>query len=244
MEGFTLAERGGQGQTLDRRVYLQLQAWTGCGDPRAVVDAVDCLPGAGVDVAVYEAVNDPTGVAVAVCCEDPAALLDVVRPALAPLTTARGLTPVPGFSMLGRSYSIGYEADLAETLLHRPRRHLLDDATPWAVWYPLRRSGAFARLPREEQMSILKEHGDIGMRFGRGGHAQDIRLACHGLDAGDNDFVIGLMGAQLHPLSALVQAMRPTVQTSTYLAKLGPFFVGRRVHHAAHTPVPDPPARP
>ena len=56
--------------------------------------------------------------------------------------------------------------------------------------------------------------------------AHDVRLACHGLDVHDNDFVIGLVGRQLHPLSHLVQAMRKTVQTSQYIQALGPFFVG------------------
>ena len=44
-----------------------------------------------------------------------------------------------------------------------------------------------------------------------------------------NDFVIGLIGKDLFPLSAVVQAMRRTQQTSIYLDRLGPFFVGRRV---------------
>jgi len=33
----------------------------------------------------------------------------------------------------------------------------------------------------------------------------------------------------LFPLSAVIQAMRKTQQTSLYLDRLGPFFVGRRV---------------
>ena len=57
----------------------------------------------------------------------------------------------------------------------------------------------------------------------------DVRLACHGLDRDDNDFVIGLIGKALFPLSAVVQAMRKTQQTSLYLDRLGPFFVGRAV---------------
>jgi chlorite dismutase len=64
------------------------------------------------------------------------------------------------------------------------------------------------------------------MAYGAQGLAHDIRLACHGLDAGDNEFVIGLVGPTLHPLSHLVQAMRRTRQTSEYIAKMGPFFVG------------------
>jgi chlorite dismutase len=129
--------------------------------------------------------------------------------------------------MLGRTYSIGYEPDLPEVLLHRPKRTVLNPAWKWAVWYPLRRAGKFAQLPADEQRVILAEHGTIGMSFGVGDYAHDIRLACHGLDRDDNDFVIGLIGKELYPLSALVQTMRKTQQTSLYLERLGPFFVGR-----------------
>ena len=73
---------------------------------------------------------------------------------------------------------------------------------------------------------ILAEHGTIGMSFGAGDYAHDIRLACHGLDKDDNDFVVGLIGKDLYPLSAIVQTMRKTQQTSLYLERLGPFFVG------------------
>ena len=62
-----------------------------------------------------------------------------------------------------------------------------------------------------------------------GDYAHDIRLACHGLDRSDNDFVVGLVGRELFPLSAVVQAMRKTQQTALYLDRLGPFFVGRKV---------------
>jgi hypothetical protein len=53
--------------------------------------------------------------------------------------------------------------------------------------------------------------------------------------APDNDFVLGLVGPELHPLSAMVQAMRRTRQTSNYLASLGPFFVGRAVWQSPST---------
>ena len=51
----------------------------------------------------------------------------------------------------------------------------------------------------------------------------------HGLSKDDNDFVVGLIGKELYPLSAIVQTMRKTQQTSLYLERLGPFFVGRAV---------------
>ena len=85
----------------------------------------------------------------------------------------------------------------------------------------------FAQLPAEQQRTILAEHGAIGMAFGAADYAHDVRLACHGLDRDDNDFVIGLIGKDLFPLSAVVQAMRKTQQTALYLDRLGPFFVGR-----------------
>jgi chlorite dismutase len=44
--------------------------------------------------------------------------------------------------------------------------------------------------------------------------------------------VIGLIGKELFPLSACVQAMRKTRQTSSYIEKMGPFFVGRAVYQS------------
>ena len=131
--------------------------------------------------------------------------------------------------MFGRTYSIGYEPDLRETLIDRPRHTVLNPAWRWATWYPLRRSGRFSQLAPEEQRTILAEHGAIGMTFGAADLAHDVRLACHGLDRDDNDFVIGLIGKELFPLSAVVQAMRKTQQTSLYLDRLGPFLVARAI---------------
>ncbi len=47
------------------------------------------------------------------------------------------------------------------------------------------------------------------------------------MDKNDNDFVVGLLGTELYPLSVVVQRMRKTQQTSQHLERLGPFFVGR-----------------
>jgi chlorite dismutase len=226
-----LREKGGAKdgvpQFCDKRLFMQLTAFGGCRDARKLPEA---LSGAGVDCVLYEELNDPAGVAVLAMAEDPGLLLSKLRPVLDSGAFA-GLTVKPEFSMLGRTYSLGYEPQLEDWLLRRPRRVVSDLARPWAIWYPLRRTGAFSRLPRPEQMQILKEHGTIGRQFGDAGAAQDIRLACHGLDKNDNDFVIGLIGKELHPLSALVETMRPTVQTSQYIQNLGPFFVGRAVWH-------------
>ncbi|PWT84863.1 MAG: hypothetical protein C5B57_04035, partial [Blastocatellia bacterium] len=173
-----------------------------------------------------EDMNDPRGVALLTLSEDPAFFLDRVRPLLLDAPFA-SLVQKPEFTMVGRTYSLGYEPDLIDVLLHRPRRTVLNRDWPWAIWYPLRRSGRFAQLPADEQRVILAEHGAIGMSFGSADLAHDIRLACHGLDKADNDFIVGLIGKDLYPLSAIVQMMRKTQQTSLYLERLGPFLVGR-----------------
>ena len=73
------------------------------------------------------------------------------------------------------------------------------------------------------------EHGGIGRAYGQANLAYDIRLACFGLDKNDNDFVVGLVGQDLFPLSKIVERMRKTTQTSQYLTSLGPFFIGKVV---------------
>ena len=217
--------KGGQPERIDGRLFMQLLAFGGCADPLPLGPH---LAAAGVAGVVYEDLNDPRGVAVLALSRDPAFFLDVLRPALnaGPFV---GLIPKSEFRLFGRTYGLGYEPDLEDALFHRPTRTVLNPEWPWAVWYPLRRSGRFAQLPPDKQRVILAEHGAIGMAFGAGDLAHDIRLACHGLDSNDNDFVVGLVGKALHPLSAVVEAMRKTQQTSLYLDRLGPFFVGRAV---------------
>jgi chlorite dismutase len=227
-----LSEKGGvkngQPQRSNERLFMQFLAFGGCADAAPLADV---LARAKITGVLYEDVNDPRGIGLLTFSDDPDFFLDRVRPVLNEPAFA-GLTQKPHYTMLGRTYSIGYEPDLTEVLLHRPQRTVLNPLWKWAVWYPLRRSGRFAQLPAEEQRVILAEHGTIGMSFGAGDYAHDIRLACHGLDADDNDFVIGLIGKELFPLSALVQTMRKTQQTSLYLERLGPFFVGRAVWQA------------
>jgi len=214
---------GGETTSLDRRLFMQLHAFGGATDTKALVAALDS---AGVEGTLYEDVSDPTGVALLTLSEDPGAFVAELRGFLQSPPFSR-LEAKPELTMLGRTYAIGHEQDLEETLVERPRRRVLDPALPWAIWYPLRRAGSFEQLSRKEQNAILMEHGGVGMAFGRAGLGYDIRLACHGLDRADNDFVVGLLGPELHPLSIIVQRMRKTRQTSLHLERLGPFFVGR-----------------
>jgi chlorite dismutase len=215
-------EHGAQGATADRRLFMQLQVFSGCVDPKPLVRAFEA---SRLEAALYQDVNDPRGIGVLTLAEDPAVYVRESRELLN-ADPFVGLVPRPQFTMLGRTYASGFEADLEDWLLRRPRRTVLNPAWPWSVWYPLRRVGAFARLSPQEQGSVIREHSVLGRAYGDADLAHDVRLACHGLDVNDNDFVIGLIGRELHPLSHLVQAMRKTAQTSQYLQSLGPFFVG------------------
>ena len=222
-----VAEHGrtaeGETTSLDRRLFMQLHAFGGASETGALVSA---LESSGIEGVLYEDVNDPTGVALLTLGEEPEVFVSALR-AFLQASPFSALEPKPELTMLGRTYALGYEQDLEETLVERPRRRVLDPGLRWAIWYPLRRAGSFEQLSRKEQNTILMEHGGIGMAFGRAGLGYDIRLACHGLDRADNDFVVGLLGPELHPLSIIVQRMRKTRQTSLHLERLGPFFVGR-----------------
>lgn len=228
------AQKDGAPQLLDRRLFMQLLVMRAAPEPGApalVQRLGGSLRGTGVGSVVYEDVNDPTSFGLLTFSEEPLDFVNKVRPAVAALGAA--VTLRPDFTMLGRTYSTGFEADLAFWLLDRPRETVLNEAWPWAVWYPLRRIGAFARLEPREQGGIMREHSTIGRAYGAADLAHDVRLACHGLDAHDNEFVIGLIGKTLHPLSHVVQAMRATRQTAEFMDKMGPFFVGRAVWRSA-----------
>jgi len=237
-KGIQIAEKGraesGEPISLDARLLRQLRACGGCADPAPVVDALEA---AGIPGVLYEDFNDPYGVALLTYHADPNFFIDTVRPLLrqAPFSD---LELKPGYTMTGRTYSIGYESNLEEVLLRRPVRHACTPEWPWAVWYPLRRKGGFERLPGDEQRKLLMEHGGIGMAYGRADHGHDIRLACHGIDKNDNDFVVALVGKALPPLSKIVQHMRKTKQTAEFMDQMGPFFVGRALwQHAVYPEV-------
>jgi len=222
----------GEPQSLEARLFVQLQVFTGCLETTPVVEAVR---DSGLEATVYANLNDPRGVGVLLLSEDPTLFAGTGRALLTGPAFA-GLTPLPDFTMLGRTYSSGREPDLKDFLLYKVRRHALSPVYPWGIWYPLRRIGAFNRLPRGDQGRILMEHGMVGRGYGERGLAVDVRLECHGLDRDDNEFVIGLIGPDLYPLSKLIKDMRSTVQTAEYIREMGPFFVGRVVYQA---PVPD-----
>jgi chlorite dismutase len=221
-------KRDGERQVMNRRLFMQLVAFEAPADKspsELVIVLGKVLDQLKIPAVVYEDINDPRGVALLTWSEDPSHFVTKVRPILLE-PSLRSLRLKPEYTMLGRTYSTGHEPKLEWQLLDRPREMVLNKEWPWAVWYPLRRSGAFAKLSPHDQSTILREHASIGMAYGAQDLAHDVRLACHGLDVRDNEFVIGLIGRDLYPLSHIVQTMRKTRQTSEFITQMGPFFVG------------------
>jgi chlorite dismutase len=227
-------KKDGERQKMNRRLFMQLLVFdVPKGKDASAIGLMlgGLLDERGIAGVVYADTMSPRGLGLLTWSEDPAHFVNAVRP----LFTHGKLDDVDhrsDFAMIGRTYSTGHEPDLAYVLLQRPIDNVQKAEYAWHVWYPLRRTGAFAKLEGIDQSHILREHAALGMAYGQTELAHDIRLACHGLDAEDNEFVIGLVGSQLHPLSHLVQAMRKTRQTSEFIAKMGPFFVGYVLHRS------------
>ncbi|MEM7008445.1 MAG: chlorite dismutase family protein, partial [Thermodesulfobacteriota bacterium] len=216
-------EKDGTVISSDRRLFMQFMAFGDCWNTDELIKE---LEDTNMDLVLYADINDPYGIGLLALNEDPDSFVTELRDFLQD-SAFMELTPKPEFTMFGRTYSLGYEPDLDKTLISGPKAKVLNPELPWAIWYPLRRDKNFETLSEDEQRAVLGEHGKLGFKFGHSGLATDIRLACHGLDKYDNDFVIGVLGKELFPLSALIQAMRKTKQTSQYLESLGPFFVGK-----------------
>ena len=214
----------GEPQVSDRRLFFQLHTFEDCLDTTPIIEA---LEKSSLNAVLYDDINNPTGIGVLFATEVPAVLATEVRELLAGLQRATSLLYRPEMTMIGRTYSSGREPNLEEWLLNKPLQNALNPDFPWAIWYPLRRNPEFYRLEHRERGRILGEHAMLGRSYAAGGYASDIRLACFGLDTNDNEFVIGLVGPELHPLSRLIQDMRQTEQTTKYIESLGPFFVGK-----------------
>ena len=232
-------KKDGVRQAMDQRLFMQLLVFD-ASQGRSGDDLgrrlTQLCAAAGVPAVVYADTMAPSGVGLLTWSQDPAHFVRSVRPLFADDAIAQA-TLRPGWGMIGRTYATGHEPDLSFSLLRRPVDNVLNKSYPWHVWYPLRRTPAFARLEAHDQGQILREHAQIGMAYGAQELGHDVRLACYGLDAQDNEFVIGLIGPALHPLSHLVQSMRKTRQTSEFIEKMGPFFVGYATARVGESPL-------
>lgn len=223
---FGMPNREGIPQAVDERLFLQLQVFTGVRDQQLLVDEFSVKRAEAV---IYADLNDPFGVGILMWDQDPAELNRKTREFYRS-SSLEGAAIRPEFTMLGRTYAFGREDPVHWWLNQRPIEQSTRADLPWAVWYPLRRKPEFYRLPPQDQAEMLREHGVIGHNYGAPGYATDIRLECFGIDANDNEFVLGLLSERLYWLSRLVKEMRGTKQTGEFMQSLGPFFVGEAIY--------------
>ncbi len=215
-------------QVSDKRLFFQLHVFSDCYHPEVFIEHIQKSKYSPLGAVFYDDLNNPTGFGVLLGAPDPASLLDqslVLRDMQRKFD--HEISYRPEMTMIGRTYSSGREPDLEEWLINRPIRNVFNPEFPWAIWYPLRRKPEFYQLEQRDRGRILGEHALLGRSYAAGGYASDIRLACFGLDTNDNEFLIGLVGPELYPLSRLIQDMRQTEQTTKYIESLGPFFIGK-----------------
>ncbi|RKU31365.1 hypothetical protein C6497_02405 [Candidatus Poribacteria bacterium] len=209
----------GEPQYSDRRLYIQLHVFD------KDIDTInENLNNSSLNSVLYDDLNNPTGIGILLIAESPS---DLITESANLIHLSDKLSYRSEMTMLGRTYSSGREPDLEEWLINKPMSNALNPDFTWAIWYPLRRKPEFYLLDPRERGRILGEHAMLGRSYATGGYAKDIRLACFGLDTHDNEFVIGLVGSELYPLSRLIQDMRKTEQTTKYIDSLGPFFIGK-----------------
>ena len=217
--------RGADGTpvTLDRRLFMQFLAFGNCTGFRAVDPGIGTgqLPGA-----LYEDVNDPRGVALLVLSEDPEYFVTTLRQFLnRPPFSA--LTPKPEYTMLGRTYAQGYEPDLEDALLHaaaEPRLRpgiAVGGLVSVAAGRFLR--AAFGRRATPHLDGAQRHRPRL--RQGGAGPRHPPGLPWAGQER--QRFRDRPAGTELYPLSAIVQRMRKTKQTSLHIEHMGPFFVGK-----------------
>jgi chlorite dismutase len=153
-------KKDGERQAMNRRLFMQLLVFDvpEGGDAGSTADDVAALlQKKEVPHVLYADAMAPRGLGLLTWAEDPAHFVRSVRPLFAK-SALREVTLRPSFGMLGRTYSIGHEPDLEHALLRRSVENVLREDHLWHVWYPLRRTGAFAKLEPQEQGSILRAH--------------------------------------------------------------------------------------
>ena len=114
----------GEQQVIDRRLFMQLLVFrTAVGEkPHWLAhELIAQLTAAQIGAVVYDNVNDPRGVGLLTWNEDPAHFVRKLRPIFDHPRLDR-LELLPEYTMLGRTYSLGHEPKLEDSLLARPRR--------------------------------------------------------------------------------------------------------------------------
>jgi chlorite dismutase len=223
-----LEEKGAGGKRMDKRMYFQMivfDAATPSSCAKCETDLHEKLKTNKIPHIIYCDTQNPQSLGLLLWSTDPSFFVTTVRPVIQESAFDK-LTTRPGWTMFGKTYTNGHEQDMEFFLLKKPVQAALSEDNKYGIWYPMRRKGTFWMLEPATKCEYLLHHASIGRAYGAAGYAHDIRLNCFGMDGDDNEFVIGLVGKDLNPLSKVIQDMRATKHTSLYMDKLGPFFVG------------------
>jgi hypothetical protein len=225
-------DSSGERQYMKRRLYMQLRVLD--VDLKAIADLGKFFEElknllSSVPCVLYRDANANNSIGVLTWSEDPSFFAIDLNRILSDERIASKFSERSGWTMFGKTYSNGHEKDLEEYLFRKPIRTSTKDEWNWAIWYPLRRRGPFYVQPPADQCQMLLHHAAIGKAFSEVNAAHDVRLKCFGIDAQDNEYVVGIIGDDLHCLSRVVEEMRKTKHTAEYLESLGPFFVGQKM---------------
>jgi len=167
-------EHGAGDQVSTTRLFMQLVAFGECTDTGAVVEAVKA---AGIPAVVYEDMNDARGVALLTWSPDPAFFVTTLRGLLQSEPFA-SLWPKQDLTMIGRSYTLGHEPDVKQWLFDRPINTATNADEKWAVWYPLRRAGAFEKLEPGNWIAQNAASSAVGKLVIQFAARQGLRCAC------------------------------------------------------------------
>ena len=163
-------KKDGERQAMNRRLFMQLLVFDVARDadepttrrspPRSGAPRIPAV--------VYADAMHPRGVGLLTWSEDPAHFVRERAPALRRRCARRASCDLD-FAMLGRTYARATSPTSSTLLAPLRRERARTRRTPWHVWYPLRRTGEFARLDAPEGQSRSREHAQIGMAYGAAG---------------------------------------------------------------------------
>ena len=202
-------------ETTDSCLFTQLLVFTDCTDIKPLVLLLDRM---SLTYVVYKNLNDPQGIGLLTIADHPELLVTELRDVLCS-RAFRVLMQRHDLTMTGRGGDdAAARIDELETVVN-------NEQWPWALWYPMRCTPAFAHLNEKEQGSVLDELASgIDLSEEDFGH---ILLKSHALNRGGGELIHGVHARSPQHLSRVVEAITSTERFDEHIAGAGPFFVGR-----------------
>lgn len=150
-----VTERGGNGEAVDYRLWMELLVYDlSHADGSPMLQSVEeilqhfhlVLSQQKIPHVLYTHVYQPTQVGLLFWSQDVSFFAREIHEMLQTGTKVQWK-----YTMFGKTYSNGHEADLNHALLHKPIKMAMKEEHKYAIWYPLRRSGKFYLEEPERQ---------------------------------------------------------------------------------------------